>query len=109
MWLSPNILALGKKQINLLLRSTYSYICRMNYIKSRLSAMSYRTGLIVAIICLACYIISFAQMLLPISVAAKGALWATFYGLAKATQYTAILILGKTGIDKLRALLRRNK
>lgn len=41
-------------------------------------------------------------MLLPISIAVKGTLWAVFYGLAKASQYTAILILGKTGIEKLK-------
>lgn len=74
-----------------------------------LSSLSFRTGVGVAAVCVACYVISFAQMLLPISVAAKGVLWATFYGLAKASQYTAILILGKAGVQRLRALFGRRK
>lgn len=71
-------------------------------IKAWLAGLSFRTGLIVAGVCVACYAISFLQMLLPTSVAVKGALWATFYGLAKATQYTAILILGKEGWARLK-------
>ncbi len=69
--------------------------------------MSFRTGVIVAIMCVVCYVLSFAQMLLPIPAVAKGVLWATFYGLAKATQYTAIIILGKAGVARIRTLLRR--
>lgn len=72
-----------------------------------LRSLSFATGLAVAAFCVACYIISFAQMLLPLSAAAKGALWVLFYGLAKASQYTALLILGKAGVERLRRLLRR--
>lgn len=74
-----------------------------------LSGLSFRTGAIVAGICALCYIASFAQMALPISVAAKGTLWVVLFGLAKATQYTAILILGKEGWRRLRFSLRRSK
>lgn len=79
----------------------------MNKIKRWLSSLSYRTGFIVVGICVACYIISFAQMLLPISLWAKGALWVIFFGLAKTAQYTALLILGKAGIQSLRRLFKR--
>ncbi len=72
-----------------------------------LSGLSFRTGVAVAAICALCYILSFAQMLLPISVAAKGTLWVVFYGLAKASQYTAIAILGKAGIARLRKSFRK--
>lgn len=41
-------------------------------------------------------------MLLPISISAKGLIWTIFFGLAKATQYTALLILGKAGIDRVK-------
>lgn len=41
-------------------------------------------------------------MLLPISVAAKGIIWTVFFGLAKATQYTALLILGKAGLGRIK-------
>lgn len=57
--------------------------------------------------CSVCYAISFAQMLLPISVVAKGVLWVVFFGLAKTCQYAAILILGKAGIERLRRAFRR--
>lgn len=52
-------------------------------IKSKLSSLSFRTGIIVLVVCGLCYIISFAQMLLPFSVAVKGTLWVIFFGLAK--------------------------
>ena len=73
-------------------------------IKNWLKSLSFRTGVTVGIICIFCYGFSFAQMLLPISVTAKSILWTIFFGLAKATQYTAIIILGKTGIDRLKEL-----
>lgn len=76
-------------------------------VKAYLQSLSFRAGCIVAAACVACYAISFAQMLLPISAAAKGALWVVFYGLAKTCQYTALLILGKAGIARLRAAFRR--
>lgn len=76
--------------------------------KAWLQGLSFGTGVVVALCCVMCYALSFAQMLLPISVAAKGVLWVVFYGLAKACQYTAILILGKAGLAKIKSLLRRN-
>lgn len=81
----------------------------MNKLRNWLASLSYRTGLIVAAVCAACYAVSFAQMLLPLSVAAKGVLWAVFFGMAKAAQYCAILILGKAGVANLRGYFRRRK
>ena len=52
-------------------------------IQSFLSRFSFRTGIIIFALCVPCYIISFAQMALPISAAAKGVLWFVFFGLAK--------------------------
>jgi len=71
-------------------------------LKAWLASLSYRTGIYVIIACVIFYVISFAQMLLPISMAAKGTLWIIFFGLAKTAQYSAILILGKAGIKSLR-------
>ena len=79
----------------------------INRLRNWLASLSFRTGVIVLIVCVLCYIISFAQMLLPISVAAKGVLWTVFFGLAKATQYTALLIIGKEGVKRLRRYFRR--
>lgn len=76
-------------------------------VRGRLAALSFRTGLIVAGACAVCYAISFAQMLLPLSVTAKGVLWVVFFGLAKTAQYTAILILGKAGLERVRRYFRR--
>ncbi len=76
-------------------------------LKAWLQQLSFRTGVMVAIFCVCCYVLSFAQMLLPISVSAKGVLWAVFYGMAKASQYTALLILGKAGLERLKSVLKR--
>lgn len=70
---------------------------KLDKIKQWLKGLSYRTGIIVAVICIVCYAISFAQMLLPVSVAVKSVLWFIFFGLAKTCQYAALLILGKAG------------
>ncbi|MBR4364434.1 MAG: hypothetical protein IKP33_05840, partial [Prevotella sp.] len=47
--------------------------------------------------CIPFYILSFAQMLLPTSVAAKGILWTILFGLAKTCQYGGLTILGVEG------------
>lgn len=75
-------------------------------VKSRLAKLGFRTGLVFAGVCVICYVFSFAQMALPISLELKGALWIAFFGLAKATQYTAILILGKEGVVRLRTMFK---
>ncbi|MBD5185011.1 MAG: hypothetical protein HDS11_05670 [Bacteroides sp.] len=72
-----------------------------------LRGLSFRTGVIVAALCALCYAISFLQMLLPLGAAVKGALWVTFFGLAKTLQYTALLILGKAGWQRLKGMLKR--
>ncbi len=76
-------------------------------VKKWLSSLSYRTGIIVIIACVIFYVISFAQILLPISIAAKGTLWVIFFGLAKTAQYSALLILGKAGFESLRKRFHR--
>ena len=74
-------------------------------VREWLGALSFRPPIAAACVC--CYALSFLQMLLPIGVGAKGVLWATFYGLAKACQYTAILILGKEGMARLKSAVRQ--
>lgn len=72
-----------------------------------LQRLDFRTGVIILIVCVICYAISFLQMLLPISVTAKGVLWFIFFGLAKTTQYTAFTIMGVEGVKRLKRKLRR--
>jgi len=77
--------------------------------KQWLGSLSFRTGIIVATLCVVSYIVSFAQMLLPISATMKGVLWAVFFGLGKTFQYAALLILGTIGLTRLKALFKCQK
>ena len=72
-------------------------------VKNFLSRLSFRTGVVLVILCVICYIVSFAQMLLPISVAAKGVLWIVFFGLAKTFQYSALAVLGVEGVKRVKS------
>lgn len=72
-----------------------------------LGRFGFKTGLTLAVICLLCYVVSFAQMALPISIGVKGILWAVFFGLAKTTQYAALIILGKEGVGRIKAFMSR--
>ena len=63
-------------------------------IKQLLQGLSFKTGVIILALCIPFYIISFAQMALPISTEMKGVLWVGFFGLAKTFQYGGLTILG---------------
>lgn len=78
-------------------------------VKKWLSGLSFRTGVIVLLMCIPFCILSFAQMALPISVEAKGVLWFILFGLAKTCQYGGLTILGVEGIRRLKAKFRKNK
>ena len=71
-------------------------------IQAFLQRFSFRTGVIVLALCIPCYIISFAQMALPISAATKGVLWFIFFGLAKTFQYGGLTILGVDGVKRMK-------
>ena len=77
--------------------------------KQWLERLSFRTGIVVATLCAISYIVSFAQMLLPISATMKVVLWTVFFGLAKTFQYAALLILGTIGLTRLKALFKYQK
>ena len=72
-------------------------------VKKWLQSLSFRTGVIVLLCCIPFYILSFAQMLLPISAAAKGVLWTVLFGLAKTCQYGGLTILGVEGYNRLKS------
>lgn len=78
-------------------------------VKQWLQSLSFRTGVIVLLCCIPFYILSFAQMLFPISVAAKGVLWTVLFGLAKTCQYGGLTILGVEGYRRLKNMLRKGK
>ena len=78
-------------------------------VKNFLSRLSFRTGVVLVILCVICYIVSFAQMLLPISVTAKGVLWVVFFGLAKTFQYSALAVLGVEGVKRVKSWWNNHK
>lgn len=75
-------------------------------IKQALSKLSFRTGVIVLALCIPFYVISFAQMALPISASTKGVLWVVFFGLAKTAQYGGLTILGAEGFKRLKSYFK---
>lgn len=78
-------------------------------IKNWLSKLSFRTGVIVLLCCIPFYILSFAQMALPLSVETKGVLWIVLFGLAKTFQYSGITILGVEGVRRFKRIFKRRK
>lgn len=78
-------------------------------VKSFLGRLSFRTGVIILALCVPCYILSFAQMALPISATAKGVLWFILFGLAKTTQYIGLAIIGVEGWRRLKAKFVKDK
>lgn len=79
----------------------------LNKIKTWLSTLSFRTGVIVLLCCIPCYILSFAQMALPISTGAKSVLWFVLFGMAKTFQYGGLTILGVEGVKRLKQLFKK--
>ena len=75
-------------------------------IRQWLQSLSFKTGVIVLMCCIPFYILSFAQMLLPIGAAAKGILWTVLFGLAKTCQYGGLTILGVEGYNRLKSRMR---
>lgn len=85
------------------------YTNAVQTVRKRLARLSFRTGIIVLSMCIPFYIASFAQMALPVSTSMKGILWIAFFGLAKATQYSGLTILGAEGIRRIRNHREKNK
>jgi len=81
----------------------------INKVKAWLQGLSFRTGVIVLLCCIPFYILSFAQMALPISVEAKGILWVVLFGMAKTCQYGGLTILGVEGVRRLKARFRKKE
>lgn len=76
-------------------------------VKQWLGRFSFRTGVIVLLCCIPCYILSFAQMALSISVEMKGVLWFVLFGMAKTFQYGGLTILGVEGVKRLKERFKR--
>ena len=85
----------------------HTFATDMKSVKELLARLSFRTGVIVLLCCIPCYLLSFAQMALPISAEANGVLWFVLFGLAKTTQYAGLAILGAEGVKRIKAALRK--
>ncbi len=81
----------------------------MNKTKTWLQSLSFKTGVIVLLCCIPFYILSFAQMLLPISSTTKGILWTVLFGMAKTCQYGGLTILGVEGYNRLKNRIKGKK
>ncbi len=99
-WTGPRMILYAPKDA--IIHSWYT-------LKNWLQSLSFRTGAIVLLCCIPFYILSFAQMLLPISVTAKGVLWTILFGMAKTCQYGGLTILGVEGYRRLKNKFKRNK
>ncbi|MBQ3689721.1 MAG: hypothetical protein II937_07670 [Bacteroidales bacterium] len=72
-------------------------------LKTWLSSLSFKTGVIVLLMCIPFYILSFVQFSFDfLSVSAKSVLWVVLFGLAKTFQYGGLTILGVEGIKRLK-------
>lgn len=71
-------------------------------VKNTLKRLSFKTGLIILLLCVPFYIISFTQMALDLSYTLKGVLWIIFFGLAKLCQYTGLAIIGLEGVKRIK-------
>lgn len=80
----------------------------LSRLKLWLSRLPFRTGVIVLLSCIPCYILSFAQMALPISASAKSVLWFILFGMAKTLQYGGLTILGVEGVKRLKQHFKRS-
>ena len=74
-----------------------------------LAGLSFRTGVIVLLFCIVFYVLSFAQMLLPISATAKAVLWFVLFGLAKTTQYMGLAIIGIEGWRRIKQYFKKER
>lgn len=75
-------------------------------VKAWLQGLSFRTGMWILVACVPFYLLSFGQMLLPISVGMKAVVWTVLFGLAKTFQYAGLTIIGAEGLRRLRRRFR---
>jgi len=78
-------------------------------IKTWLSSLSFKTGVIVLLMCIPFYILSFVQFSFGfLSVSTKSVLWIVLFGLAKTFQYGGLTILGVEGVKRLKQHLKKS-
>jgi phosphoglycolate phosphatase len=79
-------------------------------IKERLRRLSFRTGLIVLLLCIPCYVIALWGFWdEDTSIAEKGVRFTVFFGLAKTFQYGGLTILGAEGLKRVKAAFKKRE
>ncbi len=79
-------------------------------IQTWLQGLSFRTGVIVLLMCIPFYLLSFAQLAIPshyLSVENKGVLFVILFGSAKTCQYGGLTILGVEGYKRVKGWIKR--
>jgi phosphoglycolate phosphatase len=77
-------------------------------IKDWLQRLSFKTGVVVLLMCIPFYVLSFVQFSFDfLSGSAKGILWAVLFGLAKTCQYGGLTILGVEGVKRLKQAFKK--
>jgi phosphoglycolate phosphatase len=78
-------------------------------IKTWLSSLSFKTGVIVLLTCIPFYILSFVQFSFDfLSYSTKSVLWIVLFGLAKTFQYGGLTILGVEGVKRLKQHFKKS-
>lgn len=78
-------------------------------IKTALSKLSFRTGLILLVICLLFHGVAISLFAIPLEGEIKALLITISFALAKIFQYSAIAILGVKGVMRIKAWIRKMK
>ncbi|MDO5759503.1 MAG: hypothetical protein Q4Q06_00590 [Bacteroidota bacterium] len=81
----------------------------LNLILSFLKKLSFCTGVIILLMCILFYILSFVQLTFDLDIKFKGVLWVVLFGLAKTFQYLGLTIIGAEGVRKLKTMLSAKK
>ena len=79
-------------------------------IQTWLQGLSFRTGVIVLLMCIPFYLLSFAQLAIPsqyLSIENKGVLFVILFGSAETCQYGGLTILGVEGYKRVKGWIKR--
>lgn len=78
-------------------------------IKTALSKLSFRTGLILLVLCLLFHGVAVGFFTIPLEGETKALLITISFALAKIFQYSAVAILGVRGVMRVKAWIRKMK
>ena len=83
-------------------------ILAVSAVTERLRRLSFKTGVVILIMCIPFYVLSFVQFSFDfLSSSAKGILWVVLFGMAKTFQYSGLTILGVEGVKRLKQAFKK--